>query len=183
MDPLVSSTLPSASGGWFSWRVSAGGCLVSFGMTRGMKDHFLLSNRLLLTHHSPYCHLEAGGNESCSLHPILAKSRPSSTSLQRSLQTFQNSRPPFTHLGGLLHPPAAFPLGLLLDFPPLKITCNGLPRYHYLLSGFSLVLSFAKTRLYLLLPVSNMWPIFSLQRQSDFVCLPKRHTCAPHGWR
>lgn len=75
---------------------------------------------------------------SCSLHPILTKRTHSSGSVQGSLQTSQNSCPPFTHLGRLLRPPAAFPLRLPLDFPPLKITCNSLPGYHPLADVFPL---------------------------------------------
>lgn len=86
---------------------------------------------------------------------------------------------------------------IAFDSPPFKTTCNGLPRHHppaavFPLSPFKWFLLSSilcggqslspASRVYLLPPGSNVWPVFSLRRQSDVVHLPKRHTCAPCSW-
>lgn len=95
--------------------------------------------------------------------------------------------PPLTHLGRILRPLLCFISDCLLILHPLKLHASASPNstfplrsfLSHLLSGFSLDPSVIKDRFYFLCPVSNVWPIISLQRQSDFGDLPKRHTCIP----
>ena len=90
--------------------------------------------------------------------------------------------------GHFLHPPAAFHLRLTFDSPLPKITCYSVPNYHptqispshRVFPALPFKCFFLGSILHqgrFLFPMSNEWPVISLQRQSNFMYLPKRHTC------